>query len=98
MNRNTIESISKIDSIDFYKKIYNKACNSLWEIRASFLYSLMAGILLWGWAISQISYKILSNTMSLKDFQNLGMPLILVTYLKRENLNLKENLKESENE
>lgn len=76
MNRNTIESISKIDSIDFYKKIYNKACNSLWEIRASFLCSLMAGILLWGWVIYQIMYKVISNTLRLKDFQNLSMPLI----------------------
>lgn len=81
MNRDTIELVTKIDSIDFYKKIYNKACNSLWEIRVPFLYSLMSGILLWGWAISQISYMLVSNTWRLKDIQNHGMLLVYGLFL-----------------
>lgn len=42
MERKKIEIIEKVDSVKFYRSIYNKACNSFWELRAIFL--LLAGV------------------------------------------------------
>lgn len=36
--RSNIETVKKIDSIDFFKQIYNKSCNSFYNIRVFFLY------------------------------------------------------------
>lgn len=38
MSQNNIVLVGKIDSINFYKKNYKKACNSFWVIRPAFLY------------------------------------------------------------
>ncbi|EPI04366.1 hypothetical protein D920_00228 [Enterococcus faecalis 13-SD-W-01] len=44
MERKKIEIIEKVDSIDFYKAIYNKACNSFWELRVTFFILAVVGI------------------------------------------------------
>jgi len=49
-----IETVKKIESIEFYKMIYNKACNSFWELRPTFMYLLMIGMILTGIMIAQI--------------------------------------------
>lgn len=44
MSQNNIELVGKIDSINFYTKIYKKACNSLWIIRPTFIYLFTVGL------------------------------------------------------
>lgn len=43
-----IEEIKKIDSVIFYRQIYNKACKSFWSIRPIFLISAAIGFIMIG--------------------------------------------------
>ncbi|MFB8450046.1 hypothetical protein ACFC3Z_13440 [Enterococcus thailandicus] len=44
MEWKTIEIIEKVDSLDFYKAIYNKACNCFWELRVTYFILALVGI------------------------------------------------------
>lgn len=73
MNRNNIKLVTKIDSIDFYKKIYKKACNSFWEIRPMFIYSFISGLAMCSLIICQVSNDIFTKNVNIKDFQSMGI-------------------------
>ncbi|CAD5902941.1 hypothetical protein [Carnobacterium maltaromaticum] len=64
MSQNNIELVGKIDSINFYTKIYKKACNSLWVIRPTFLYILTVGLSLCIMSFFIFINNILTTTMN----------------------------------
>ena len=72
MSQINIKLVGKIDSINFYTKIYNKACNSLWVIRPTFIYLFTVGLSLCIMSFCIYINNIFTITMDIVVFKRLS--------------------------
>ncbi|MBP2098884.1 hypothetical protein [Enterococcus rivorum] len=77
MSQKNIKLVTKIDSIDFYKKIYNKVCNSFWEFRPIFFVSLLIGMMIFCLLITQVINDKVLNVGKPVDWGNLKITALI---------------------
>ncbi|WP_321388772.1 hypothetical protein [uncultured Enterococcus sp.] len=61
-----MSEIEMVQSIDFYKKIYRKACNSFWALRLSFFVLAVLGVIVFSFIAGILINQLLFN--NIEDF------------------------------